>query len=364
MSTFQNPLALKQTLEIGQDSGRGNLLGIQPYMRPADYASEEAFHTRLTGYLEVARQQGWLASRTIVVLPEHIGTWLVAAGEKASIYQAPSIARSMLTAVSSHPLVFARLWLTAARRSGAQDRARTSLFLLKGARMAAIYHQVFAHLAHEFQVTLVAGSTVLPSPRLQNGELTAGDGPLYNVSLIYRPDGSPYPQMVQKAYLVKDEQSFLRAGLVSDLPVFDTPAGRLAVLICADSWHPAPYQVARAQGADLIVVPSYLTGDDQWQAPWLGYDGAASPADVDPADVGRLSEGEAWLKYGLAGRLPSAGAHWGMNVFLRGRIWDLGSDGHTILVQDKQIIEAEHVSGAAIVNYWLDSPPVTGKEPR
>lgn len=89
------------------------------------------------------------------------------------------------------------------------------------------------------------------------------------------------------------------------------------------------------------------------------------PDDVDPKDVGRLTEGQAWLKYSLPGRLRSSGANWGLTVFLRGALWDLGSDGHTIVVDGPAVTEAKHVSGAALVNCWLgQSAPSWGDSSR
>ena len=125
------------------------------------------------------------------------------------------------------------------------------------------------------------------------------------------------------------------------------------MLICADAWYPEPYRVIAAQEADLLVVPSYSPGDGHWSAPWAGYDGAPPPPDVDPQDVGRLTEGQAWIKYAMADRLPRTGIRAGINVFLRGRLWDLGADGHTTLSWRDQVIEAPDVDGAALVNAWL-----------
>ena len=60
-------LHLQEIIEHGRDAGRGNLLGIQPFMVTADYASGDAFHAKLAGYLDVARQRSWLGERTILV---------------------------------------------------------------------------------------------------------------------------------------------------------------------------------------------------------------------------------------------------------------------------------------------------------
>ncbi len=194
---------------------------------------------------------------------------------------------------------------------------------------------------------------MLRSPRWKRG-LRIGEGALCNCSLIYRPDGSADEKVARKVFLTAVEQPFTSSAPPSDLPLFETPVGRLAVLICADSWYPQAYHTIRAGNPELVVVPSYLGPDDVWSSPWGGYDGAPAPDDVDTADVGRLSEGEAWLRYGLAGRMSGSEARWGMNVFLRGRIWDLGSDGRTIVVHGDQVTLGPHVPGAVITNLWLD----------
>ncbi len=342
-------LCLEDVIAYGDDRGRGNLLGVQPFMFPADYASEERFLLKLDGYLEAARREGWLNERTIVVFPEYLGTWLVVAGEKEQIYRARSIAGAMRVVVLSNLFsLLPGLW-----SAQAADRLRYALFRMKAARMAAIYHRVFSRLAARYAVTIVAGSIVLPSPQVRDGRLSAGEGPLYNVSAVYRPDGTAHASLARKAFPTAEELPFIARAPVEELPVFDTPAGRLGVLVCADSWYPAPYEVLRAKGVELITVPSYLSPDGIWQRPWKGYSGAAAPDDVDVADVGRLTEGEAWLKYALAGRIGRSGARYGINVFLRGRLWDLGADGHTIMVSGSTVTEAKHVTGAALVNLWL-----------
>jgi hypothetical protein len=61
----------------------------------------------------------------------------------------------------------------------------------------------------------------------------------------------------------------------------------------------------------------------------------------------------AWLKYALAGGMAGAEIRHGINVFLRGALWNLGSDGHTILVREQAVFEARHIAGVAILNLWL-----------
>ncbi|MCS6845144.1 MAG: hypothetical protein NZ528_12620 [Caldilineales bacterium] len=342
-------LRLEHVVSFGADRGRGNLLGVQPYMMPPDYATPERFRAKLEGYLAAAHAQGWISPRTVVVFPEHLGTWLVALGERSGLYNAATIAHTLRLLALSHLPGLARQWPAAK----AADRTAAALFAVKAKQMAEAYHHTFGHLARTLRCTVVAGSILLPSPQIEEGALTVGPAPLQNVAAVYGPDGALHPRLVRKVYLTPAEQPLASGAPSAALPWFETPAGRLGVLICADSWHPEPYARLRQHGVELVAVPSYLEVSDIWHRPWRGYVGMATPPDVDPADAGRITEGQAWLRYALAGRLRSSGARWGLNVFLRGALWDLGADGHTIVVEGDHVHEAPHGDGAALVNLWL-----------
>lgn len=331
---------------------RGNLVGVQPYMFTDDYRSATRFRASLERYLSAAAAAGWLSERSVVVFPEYIGAWLVALGEAEGVYRVRTLQQAMLRLATHHPFSLLRVWLHS--RPYARARLEYSLFCRQAEAMAETYHTVLSGLARQYAVTLVGGSILLPCPRIEADRLVVQPGPLYNVTAVYRPDGRAYPRLVYKAFPIQDELGFVTAGHPDDLPVFDTPAGRLGVLICADSWYPAAYAAWAAQKVELIVVPSFLSHNGAWSGLWRGYSGAPAPADVDAADPGRLSEGQAWLKYALAARLSSAGARYGLNVFLRGQLWDLGSDGQTILVGPNGAIRIAPQDGPVLVNLWLD----------
>jgi predicted amidohydrolase len=336
-------------VEVGQEARRGNLLGVQPFMRTTDYASGEAFRLKLERYLAAAARKNWLNERTVVVWPEYVGTWLAAADEKEGIYRAARLSEAMTRLALRHWLRFGLARLAARER----DALAASLFRVKAQRMAELYQEVFADLAREYRVTMVAGSTVLPAPEIRDGVLRAGRGLLHNLSVVFRPDGSPYPAIVRKAFPISDELPFMAPAPVSDLPVFETPAGRLGVLICADAWHPPAYASLREQRVDVIAVPSGILSRKVWNDPWDGYDGAPNPPDVDPADLNVISEREAWRKYALAGRLHEAGARGGVIAVLHGELWDLSADGgQSIAVTEDAFVEARS-DGAALINLWL-----------
>ncbi|MGQ9864237.1 MAG: nitrilase-related carbon-nitrogen hydrolase [Bacteroidia bacterium] len=312
---------------VDTPSTRGYLVGMQPYMVPSDYSCEESFFAKLDTYFRKAQERGLLMRKSIVLLPEYVGTWLVLAGEKASLYEQKNLERGLMGLVLSNPVGYLGAYL---RSPDVKDKSAAAAFLYKGPLMARIYHRVFSRLARQYKVTVVAGSIVLPDPIIEYDSLVTRWGPLYNVSVVYDTLGRPYSDLVKKVYPIETELAFTARGNVSDLPIFSTPAGRLGVLICADSWYPDTYQALK--GAEVVGVLSYLMGTDCWQKSWRGYSGFPSPNDVAKEESEGLSEGEAWLRYALGGRLkylPTAKI--GLNVFLQGDFWELGADGYPIM---------------------------------
>ena len=323
--------------------GQANLVSIQPYMTVYDYSRSDHLARKLRGYLQQAQHAGWLGDHSLVILPEHIGTWLVAEGEGFPVFEAERTDVALLwAALGNLPEFLQRLWGEPAR-----DPFAAALFKSKSVAMATQYQQVFTGLARDFGVTLVAGSIVLPDPRVQDGQITPGRGPLYNSSFLFYPDGS-VAGPVRKVYPIDSELPFTQPAS-QELPVFDTRLGRLAILICADSWYPDMWQ--QVDSAELVAVPSFASPDGIWEAPWGGYNGAVAPADVDRADVGQLREGEAWRKYALAGRGGNLRA--GINTFMRGDLWDLGDDGRTTAILEGTVIQGQRRDGAIISSLWL-----------
>jgi hypothetical protein len=253
--------------------------------------------------------------------------------------------------VFHHPLKFVAK-LFASKEKG---KAEAAFFRLKADQMAGIYQDVFSQLARDYAVTIVAGSIVLPAPQISSRRLILTEGPLHNTSIVYQPDGIPYPHLIYKAFPTAKELLFTKPASASDIPYFETPAGRLGVLICADSWYPQAYVPLKEQRIDLLAVPSFGSFAVQgWNQPWLGYDGWQAPADADFNDVQKITEGQAWKKYSLAGRIRSSGATHGINVFLRGKLWDQDSGGWpATLVRDGDVFIEEQTDKAAILSVWL-----------
>ncbi|WP_292346402.1 nitrilase-related carbon-nitrogen hydrolase, partial [Methanoregula sp. PtaB.Bin085] len=104
----------------------------------------------------------------------------------------------------------------------------------------------------------------------------APDGNYYNSAAVLGPDGmigSPY----HKIHIPQDpgffEKGYFYPG--NFYPVYQTPFGRIAVLICYDQWFPEAARCAALDGAELIIYPTAIghpTADvppeGGWQEAW------------------------------------------------------------------------------------------------
>ena len=336
---------------VGVDSGKGNMIGFQPILSARDYASEKAYYQSMANSFANAQQLGILNHKTIVVLPEYIGSWLVAANEKKSIYSDTAIADAMNTIVASNLFKFSYCFFTA---PNVKDKAKYAAFAMKAKAMAQIYQRVFSSLAKEYKVTIVAGSLVLPSPEVDTqGKLQTGKGQLYNTSVVFDANGNIIQPLVKKIFPVDDEAGFTGCGITAQSPVFNTPAGKLGVLVCADSWYPKAY-AAFNEDVKMIAVPSLGATDDVWNASWNGYNGFSAPPDVDTTDYHKLTEGQAWQKYSMGARASKAGIHYGMNVFFTGALWNKKAEGRVLVLNNDSLTVFSPDFSGRIINLWIN----------
>ncbi|NAO25668.1 carbon-nitrogen hydrolase family protein [Pseudomonas syringae pv. dysoxyli] len=346
---YLSDLRIRLAINEGQPGERGNLLGIEPELFPTDYQNIERLHRKLAAYLQQARENGLINSRTVVVLPEHIGTWLFASGEKDQLYQAATLDEAMDWLSWSNPLQFIKAVLGAEGR----DRLDDAHLRIKARSMARDYQTLFGGLAREFGVTLVAGSIVLPDPSVEGGQLKVGSGALYNSSLTFGSDGLPLGQPQRQLYAERYQRRYVHTASDAPLYVVDTPAGRLGVLIGSDSWYPENYARLNQSGAQLIAVPAFVIGKAAWSQPWR----KPRHSDIDVPNE-TPSEGEAWHHLTLTGRAPQSTAQAGISVFMRGQFWNQGVAGQSFASHAGQTIaepqqENAATGGARLINLWL-----------
>ncbi len=338
-------------VEFGIDSGKGNIIGIQPFLTVYNYSGAANFISSLRVYFEQLKKENKLTAKSIVVLPEYIGTWLVAANEKQSIYQQQSMNDAMINLVSSNLFKFMLSYYGAP----AKDKTKYALFSMKGEKMAAIYEQAFSTLAKEYNCVIVAGSIALPDAFINSdGNLkVTTKGEIYNTAVVFGADGKIIPPLVKKIFPVNDEQGFSACGKADQTPIYSTKAGKMALLICADSWFPKAYTTIAGK-ADFIVIPSLGGIDSIWNAPWDGYNGFTAPGDVDTTEYKKITEGDAWIKYSMGKRAPASNIHYGMNVFFTGNLWDLKTEGRILVLNnDSLTVLAPSVQQGRIVNLFI-----------
>jgi predicted amidohydrolase len=345
---YLSDLRINLAVDQGTPANRGNLLGIQPELFPTDYQSPERLRRKLAAYLQKARDQGLLNEKTVVVLPEHVGTWLMVSGEKDELYQAATLKEAMNWLAVSNPLKFVRALISAEGGNRLDD----AHLRMKAKGMAKDYQALFGGLAKEFHITLVAGSIVLPEPSIIDGTLKIGRGALYNSSVVFDRDGLPIGQPQRQLHPFFEQQDAIKANGEPTLNVVDTPAGRLGVLIGNDSWYPDIYRQLDDQGAQLVAVPAFVVGRGSWDQPWRGYRKLSTPGSVS-LKAGELSEGQAWHRLTLTTQAPGSQAVAGMSVFLRGQFWDQSSAGQSFLSSNGQHFADGNARGARLLNLWL-----------
>ena len=90
------------------------------------------------------------------------------------------------------------------------------------------------------------------------GSMVEKDGiDLYNTSVLVGPEG--LVGKYRKTHLCCNEFLWYEPGDLG-IPVFHTPFGRIALLICMDSYFPETFRIAALNGADLVCV-SYASED-------------------------------------------------------------------------------------------------------
>ncbi|MBO9549904.1 nitrilase-related carbon-nitrogen hydrolase [Pseudomonas sp.] len=341
---YLSDLRIELALNHGVPGEHGNLLGIEPLLFPSDYQNLQRLHRKLSAYLEQARTQGLVGPRTVVVLPEHIGTWLWARGEKNELYQVTRNRDAEQWLELSNPLRYGLAMLSA----NGDDRRADAHLRMKAQQMASDYQQLFGGLAKEFGVTLVAGSIVLPAPYVEQGVLHIGHGPLFNSSLVFAADGSPLGQPQHQQYPDSETRRYIHHGRHFPLQVLQTPAGRLGVLIGSDSWYPENQRQLQQQQVQLIANPVFLSGKGSWDEPWRGNRHQDAAAEL-PLQRGEVSEQAAWQRLTqAAGDGVSS-----MSVFMRGQFWEQGSDGQGFAHQSGELLAGPPSHGARLLNLWL-----------
>lgn len=109
----------------------------------------------------------------------------------------------------------------------------------------------YAGLAAEAGIVLVVGLAV-DHGRVDDLDRHAG-GTTRNVAVVWDADGT-LRGMAHKRFLWDFDRRWFTAG--DDSPVFDTAAGRIGVLVCADGRLPEIARLLAVRGAEIVLDPT------------------------------------------------------------------------------------------------------------
>ena len=278
-------------------------------MRREHYRSPDDFHARI-GELAHEAVAGLDDAPTLVAFPEAIA--LPLAFTTLGVGDAPTVRAAALAAIGQRPWRLGRLALRA-RRLGP-----SLLWLLSAHEVFTAYTNAFRAAAAATGATIVAGSAFLPRiDREPARGIYLADPPVRNVSFAFGPGGSSLGARA-KVHLMPSER---RAGIApapwQDLQPVRTPVGAIGIAVCLDAFHAGVLDRLDGLGAQVVVQPS--ANHAPWDRPW-------------PADK-RLTEGEAWLRYGLRAQVQGRlHARIGVNPMLVGRFMDLAPRGRSNIV--------------------------------
>ncbi len=211
------------------------LVAVQYEFKLENYADAKTFYESLEEPLLEAESRAGSIENSIVVYPEHIGTFLVFLDEK--IHEEvleKALARMTLRKLPELLLETLRTF-----------SLRYALVSVKWKIMRKVYFDSFSRLASNYKAVIVAGSILEPSaPRS-----------IHNVSYVF--DNGKAKCRHVKVYLDTPEVKLgVSPGRLDEIDVCETRLARLGVAICLDAFKEDVVSRLASKGATILVQPS------------------------------------------------------------------------------------------------------------
>ena len=240
---------------------RINLVAIQMEAEPDRFADEDSYREYIFDLMDMAADKTTLGPDSLVVFPEHVGTFTVLLGDGEIIGESHDLAEAMEGIIRKNlvGLSFQRL-----RHQISWPRA---LFVSRQDRMAQLYFSVFSDLARKHRSYVVAGTAALSDRTLAlylppEAPGHPGENPcarsVYNVSVVFGPEGEVLGAQ-RKVGLVELEGPG-GLDLVAEDPerirAVPTSLGRLGIAICLDAFKDLVLDRLQEEQAEILVQPS------------------------------------------------------------------------------------------------------------
>ncbi|MDF3820702.1 hydrolase, carbon-nitrogen family protein [Leptospira sp. 96542] len=229
----------------GADRKYGNIIGMQTVLRHTDFVKEEWWKERIEELLSKGKTANLYDRKTIIVFPEHVGSGLVFLDEKSRFIESRNLKNALET-------------------KGEQVSLK-KLYYEKSERMLDVYVRTFSELSKKYNVPILAGTIVLPNPKIVKGSIVLDkEGPLYNVSIPFSADGRVMDLLVKKTTLSKEEEETYNAGEKNQDRVWVVPGWKVAVFIGQEVFDASLYDALKTRPLDGMVSPAAVHSDMKW----------------------------------------------------------------------------------------------------
>ncbi|KAL1963992.1 hypothetical protein VTN77DRAFT_7667 [Rasamsonia byssochlamydoides] len=124
------------------------------------------------------------------------------------------------------------------------------------------YLQAYQALAKELHISLVPGTIVerhvvkTADDKKEEEEIR-----LYNTAYFISPEGKILGSY-RKKNIWHPERAYLTSSGAEPHEVFDTPVGKVGMLICWDLAFPEAFRELIAKGAEIVIIPTYWGRND------------------------------------------------------------------------------------------------------
>ncbi|EON65327.1 hypothetical protein W97_04565 [Coniosporium apollinis CBS 100218] len=171
---------------------------------------------------------------------------------------------------------------------------------IKACAQWEVYLRKYQHLAKECSICIVPGTIVEYHPGSKEDE-----GKLINVAYFIDKNGEIIGKYVKKN-LWHPEREHLTSSTHDAHEVFDTPLGKVGMLICWDLAFPEAFRELISQGAKIIIIPTFWTLTD-CNPRGLAHNPSAEALFLDSTLTSRCYENTCAIVFANAGGPPGKG---------------------------------------------------------
>ncbi len=312
------------------------LIAVQLEVDATVLGSGDAYRAHLEDVVGAAVEEAesdQQADARLIVVPEIAGHLAMFAIAPRAAHRATTLAGALAASAMRRPLDVLRG--VASTRTLAPKHAVLGALAPDAEKF---WRGVFGPLALKHEAWIVAGSHLRLS--------TTGD--LTNASLTFSPTGICVAT-TDKVNLVPGMEDGapkglgLARGTIENVPILETPFGKLATLICYDGFACAHTTLERfvpvgerlAAKGGVAVVANPAANPWKWEGPWPP---ESSASFTNPASR-HSTRAEQWRREGLPGNLAATRcSRWGVTAHLVGQVLDLRFEGQSEILDGGNVI--------------------------